>query len=84
MKNVTIYTTSACVYCKMAKEFFAANDIAYTEKDVTTDQAAAQEMIDRSGQMGVPVTIISGEGKDEVIVGFDEERLTEVLIPNKA
>ena len=80
MKNVTIYTTSACVYCKMTKEFFAEHNIAYTEKDVATDQAAAQEMIDKSGQMGVPVTIISDNGNDEVIVGFDEERLTAALV----
>ena len=79
MKNVTIYTTSACVYCKMTKEFFAQKNVAYTEKDVATDQIAAQEMIDKSGQMGVPVTIISEEGKEEIIVGFDEERLTSVL-----
>lgn len=80
MKNVTIYTTSACIYCKMTKEFFAEHNIVYTEKNVATDQAAAQEMIDKSGQMGVPVTIISGDGKDEVVVGFDEERLSASLV----
>lgn len=64
----------------MTKEFFAEHNIEYTEKNVATDQAAAQEMIDKSGQMGVPVTIISGDGKDEVIVGFDEERLTASLV----
>jgi len=63
----------------MTKEFFAQKNVAYTEKDVATDQIAAQEMIDKSGQMGVPVTIISEEGKEEIIVGFDEERLTSVL-----
>lgn len=81
MKNVTIYTTSACVYCKMTKEFFAEHNIAYTEKNVATDQAAAQEMVDKSGQMGVPVTIISDNGKDEVVVGFDEDRLSTLLVP---
>ena len=80
MKNVTVYTTSACIYCKMTKEFFAEHNIEYTEKNVATDQAAAQEMIDKSGQMGVPVTLISGDGKDEIIVGFDEERLTASLV----
>jgi len=53
--------------------------VAYTEKSVATDQIAAQEMIDKSGQMGVPVTIISDEGKEEIVVGFDEERLTSIL-----
>jgi glutaredoxin len=63
----------------MTKEFFAQKNVAYTEKNVATDQIAAQEMIDKSGQMGVPVTIISEEDKEEIIVGFDEERLTSVL-----
>jgi len=80
MKNVTIYTTSSCVYCKMTKEFLAQKNVAYTEKNVATDQVAAQEMIDKSGQMGVPVTIISDDGKEDIIVGFDEERLTSSLI----
>lgn len=81
MKQVTIYTTSACIYCKMTKEFFAEKGIAFSEKDVATDQNAAQEMIDKSGQMGVPVTVIVNEaGNEEVIVGFDEERLTASLV----
>jgi glutaredoxin-like YruB-family protein len=79
MKNVTIYTTSACVYCKMTKEFLEQKNVVYTEKNVATDQVAAQEMIDKSGQMGVPVTIVSDEGKEEIIVGFDEEQLTSIL-----
>lgn len=80
MKNVTIYTTSSCVYCKMTKEFFAKHGISYTERNVATDQAAAQEMIDKSGQMGVPVTVITGDGKDQIIVGFDEDMLTTSLV----
>jgi len=79
MKNVTIYTTSACVYCRMTKEFLDQKNIVYTEKNVATDQAAAQEMIDKSGQMGVPVTIVSDEGKEEMIIGFDEEQLRSIL-----
>jgi glutaredoxin len=66
----------------MTKEFFAKNNIVHTEKNVATDQAAAQEMIDKSGQMGVPVTIISDDGgKEEIIIGFDEERLSAALLP---
>lgn len=79
MRTITIYTTPTCGYCKMTKEFFKQHSIEYTEKDVARDQAAAEEMIEKSGQMGVPVTIIAQDGKEELIVGFDRSRLTSVL-----
>lgn len=75
MANVTIYTTPTCVYCRMTKEFFNANDVTYTEKDVTTDDEAREAMITKSGQMGVPVIDIDGK----IIVGFDKGRLSELL-----
>ncbi|QQG46329.1 MAG: NrdH-redoxin [Candidatus Niyogibacteria bacterium] len=75
MKNVTIYTTPSCVYCKMTKAFFKENNIEYSEKDVASDAAAREEMIKKSGQMGVPVTDIDGE----LTVGFDKERLSGLL-----
>lgn len=63
----------------MTKEFFKENNVEYTEHDVSTDSDKAQEMVDISGQMGVPVIII-GEGDDkEIIVGFDQEKLTSTL-----
>ena len=74
-KEVTIYTTKTCHYCHDAKDFFASNGITYTEKDVTTDRELQREMIDKSGQMGVPVIDVGGE----IIVGFDEPRLSELL-----
>lgn len=75
MKNVIIYTTPSCVYCKMTKEFFKENNVEYAEKNVATDAVAREEMIKKSGQMGVPVTDIDGE----LIVGFDKERLSGLL-----
>ena len=69
--GVKIYTTKTCGFCKLAKEFLIKNKIIYTEMDVTNDQSAAQEMIDKSGQMGVPVLVIDGQ----VIIGFDKEKL---------
>lgn len=75
MHQITIYTTPTCVYCKMAKAFFQEHKIEYTEKDVTTDQQAQEEMIKKSGQMGVPVIDIDGQ----IIVGFDKEKLSELL-----
>lgn len=75
MKNVIIYTTPSCVYCKMTKEFFKENNIQYAEKDVSSDASAREEMIKKSGQMGVPVIDIDGE----LTVGFDKEKLSGLL-----
>lgn len=75
MKKVTIYTTSTCGYCKMAKEFFAENNIAFTDYNVGTDLEKRKEMIEKSGQMGVPVIYVD----DEMTVGFDKPRLSHLL-----
>lgn len=75
MPKVVIYTTPYCVYCRMAKEMFQKNSVAYEEKDVAVDLKAREDMIQKSGQMGVPV--IEVEGK--IIIGFDQPRLKEAL-----
>lgn len=78
-KPVTIYTTKTCVYCKTTKQFFQEHGVQYTEIDVGGDVAKAREMIQKSGQMGVPVIVV-GEGADEqLIVGFDKPRLSAAL-----
>ncbi len=74
-KTVTIYSTPVCHYCHTAKEFFKENNIAYTEHDVASDAEKRAEMVDMTGQMGVPVIRI----EDEVIVGYDEDKLKELL-----
>lgn len=74
-KKVTIYSTPTCTYCKMAKDLFNSNGIAYEEYNVASDLAKRQEMVEKSGQMGVPVISIG----DEVIVGFDRPRITGAL-----
>lgn len=81
MPKVEMYTTPTCAYCKMSKEFFAENNVEFSEYDVADDEAKAQEMIDKSGQMGVPVIIITpDDGSDaEIIVGFNKEKLSELL-----
>jgi len=76
MKTVSIYTTPTCMYCKMAKEFFQKNNITYNEYNVQTDLEKRKEMIDKSGQMGVPVITVD----DEFIVGFDKKRLDTLLL----
>jgi len=75
MKNVTIYSTPTCVYCRMAKEFFKAHDVQYTEHDVAADETALREMAEKTHQMGVPVIDVEGE----IVVGFDEGELSKLL-----
>ncbi|OHA17811.1 MAG: NrdH-redoxin [Candidatus Taylorbacteria bacterium RIFCSPHIGHO2_01_FULL_46_22b] len=75
MKEVTIYSTPTCVFCNAAKSFFKQNKISFTEHNVATDLKRRQEMVEKSGQMGVPVITVG----DDVIVGFDEPRLKELV-----
>lgn len=80
MKQVTIYTTPTCGFCATEKAFFKERGVQYAEKDVSRDSATAQEMIEMSGQMGVPVTVITDAGgKETLIVGFDRARLAAAL-----
>lgn len=80
MKQVTIYTTPTCGFCKQAKAFFQERGVAYTEIDVNADQAKAEEMMERSGQMGVPVIFVTDDaGKEEMIIGFDQLKLEAAL-----
>ncbi len=72
---VTIYSTPVCHFCQAAKEFFKENNVEYTEHDVASDQDKRQEMIDMTGQMGVPVIRIG----DDAVIGFDEGKVKELL-----
>lgn len=74
-KSVTVYSTPTCPYCKMTKEFLKKNSIKFKDIDVSSDDKAAESMVERSGQMGVPVIDISGK----IIVGFDEPALRKAL-----
>ena len=74
-KKVAIYSTPWCVYCKMAKKYFADNKIEYTEHDVAEDIKARDEMVKKTGQMGVPVIDIDGQ----IVVGFDRNKIVELL-----
>lgn len=74
-KTVKIYSTPTCVYCKMAKEFFKKNNISYQEFNVAEDEKAREEMVQKSGQLGVPVIDIDSK----ILVGFDESSLRKAL-----
>lgn len=75
MKNVTIYSTPTCHFCQAAKSFFKEHGVEYTEHNVAADREKAQEMMSRSGQMGVPVIFVD----TDMVIGFDEHRLRTLL-----
>ena len=75
MKQVTIYTTPTCHFCQLAKEFFAEKNVQYTGYDVSTDAVKREEMINLTGQLGVPVIVIG----DDIMVGFDREKVAAKL-----
>lgn len=79
MSKVTIYTTPTCAYCKAAKQFFTDNKVEYTEVDVAADQQEAQKIVEKTGQMGVPVITVEKDGQEDVVVGFDQAKLSELL-----
>ncbi len=72
---VTIYSTSVCHYCNLAKEYFKAHGIAYTEHNVGTDAEKRKEMVELTGQLAVPVIRIG----DQVVVGFREDVVSHML-----
>ncbi|MBI2668180.1 glutathione S-transferase N-terminal domain-containing protein [Candidatus Woesearchaeota archaeon] len=74
-KKIKIFTTKTCPWCAKVKEFFKSNNVKYTEVDVGSNQKAADEMIQKSGQMGVPVIDIDGQ----IIIGFDKIALEKAL-----
>jgi len=73
--KVIVYSTPSCPYCHAAKEFLKENKVEYEDIDVSKEQEKAQEMIEKSGQMGVPVLDIGGT----IIVGFDKDAIKKAL-----
>ncbi len=74
-KKVKVYSTPTCPYCIRAKQFLKDNNIEFEDVDVSANQEKAQEMVDETGQMGVPVIKID----DEIIVGFDKDAISKSL-----
>lgn len=75
LKEVLIYSTPTCHYCQMAKAFFQNNSIKYTDYNVAEDAEKRQEMIELTGQMGVPVIKVG----DDILVGFNEGKVKEMV-----
>ncbi len=83
IKKYVIYSTPSCHYCHLLKNWLKENNILFEEKDVASDMKARQEMVAKSQQMGVPVSILTidqdGKTKEEIITGFDQRRLGHLL-----
>ncbi|MFH8080458.1 MAG: glutaredoxin domain-containing protein [Candidatus Aenigmatarchaeota archaeon] len=73
--KVKIYTTPNCYFCKMAKQYFESKNIPYEEVDVSVNVDAAKEMIEKTGQMGVPVI----EVENNIIIGFNRNALERIF-----
>ena len=74
-KKVTVYSTPTCPYCVMVKNYLKEHKIEFEDINVAEDKTKAQEMVEKSGQMGVPVTDIGGE----FVIGFDKEKIASLL-----
>ena len=75
MAKVKIYSTPSCMYCKMLKDYLKEKKIEFEDINVAADTQAANEMIEKTGQMGVPVTDIDGQ----IVIGFDKEKIKKLL-----
>lgn len=73
--KVRVFSTSTCPYCVTLKEFLKENNVEFEDIDVSQDKNALDEMVKKSGQMGVPVVEIDGQ----IIIGFDKEKISEIL-----
>jgi len=74
-KKVKIYSTPTCPFCIMTKKFLKDNNIEFEDIDVSRDKKAAEEMVMKTGQMGVPVVEIDGE----IVIGFDRDKIKKLL-----
>lgn len=80
MKSITIYSTETCGFCKMLKSYLHDKGIQFNEKKADEDQELARELYEKSGQLGVPFTIITGEdGKETAVLGFDRHKIDQAL-----
>lgn len=76
MKKIEIYSTPSCHFCHMAKEFFQQNGLAFTDYNVGADTERRAQMMEITGQLGVPVIVIN---EHDVVIGFDKPRLSSLL-----
>jgi len=80
--TIKIYSTPVCPHCVLAKEYLKQNNIDFEEVNVAVDQKAAEEMVQKSGQMGVPVIIVEKDGEERIILGFNKQEVDKFIISN--
>lgn len=79
MKKVVIYSTPTCHFCNLAKEYLTKNNVSFESFDVSTDREKQMEILDKTGQMGVPVILIG----EDVVVGFNKPLIDQLLSLNQ-
>lgn len=83
MKNnlptITIYATQTCPYCKQEKAWLDEQGIAYTSHFVELEPDKREELIEKSGQLGVPVTVVRSNDREDVVIGFDRAKLAQLI-----
>lgn len=77
--TITVYSTPTCPYCRMVKGYLKSKGVPFEDVDVSVDMERAMEMVRKTGQMGVPVTVINGEA----VIGYDRESIDELLAKNE-
>ncbi|MEN6356989.1 MAG: glutaredoxin domain-containing protein [Armatimonadota bacterium] len=75
MKNIAVYSTPTCPYCRLAKDYLSEKGIEFTDYNVATDLEARNVMVQKSGQLGVPVIEIDGQ----VVIGFNKQKIEELI-----
>ncbi|OGB74785.1 hypothetical protein A2810_00530 [candidate division Kazan bacterium RIFCSPHIGHO2_01_FULL_49_10] len=79
-KQYIIYSTPTCGYCRLLKDWLTEQGVAFENVDVAMDPKRGQEMIQKTGQMGVPVSLITlADNREEIILGFDQRRIAALL-----
>jgi len=76
---ISVFNTPNCPYCHMLMDYLDGKNIDYVSIDLTREPDRAQEMMQKSGQTGVPVTIIKQGDKEDIIIGFDQEKIDQIL-----
>lgn len=79
MSEVEVYTTPTCHYCKKIKAWMDKQEIEYKEHDISKDREKAREIVKKTGQRGVPQTIVRNSGDEKVVVGFQPKKIKELI-----
>lgn len=79
--KITIYSTPTCPHCVLVKDYLKQNNIDFQEIDLSQDEKAAAEIVEKTGQMGVPIIVVeTDDGKEEVILGFNRELVNKIIL----